>query len=272
MRTCGLLIALFLTACGAALAAPRDAAQTLSWRVLRALPHDPQHFTQGLVLHHGRIIESAGLYGRSALYEKELTTGRILRSARVPREWFAEGVTVWRDQIVLLTWLEQIAQVLTLDLIPVAQLSYRGEGWGITHNDAHLITSDGSATLRLRQPEDFSVVRELTVSDGARPINALNELEYARGAIFANVWRSERIAMIDPDSGRVRAWIDLHALLERFDKPSGWDAREHVLNGIAHDPQSDRFYITGKCWPVMFEIEIDHPDAEPRRTGPASAR
>lgn len=256
MRPHSTVLSLMLCCSIASIHAYDDALQTLQWRVLRAFPHDTNHYTQGLAFHDGRIIESAGLYGRSALYEKVLETGETLRSAQVSRKWFAEGVTVWRDRIVMLTWLEHVAQVFDLQLNPVAQRAYQGEGWGITHDGQHLIMSDGSATLRFREADDFSVVRELRVTDRSRPVGQLNELEYARGAVFANVWRSDRVAVIDVASGHVRMWIDLAPLKTRFDKPRTWDAREHVLNGIAYDAERDRFYVTGKCWPQLFELEI----------------
>lgn len=230
--------------------------QTLKWRVTRALPHNVDHFTQGLEIHDGRLLESTGLYGRSALFEKSVDTGDVLRFAQLPRNWFGEGVTVWRDRIVMLTWLERVAQVFDLDLRPVAQYRYDGEGWGLTHDDTHLIMSDGSATLRFRDPDDFTIVREVEVRDGDSRIAQLNELEFARGRIFANVWRTDRIAVIDPASGAVDAWIDLSPLRAQLALPPNWNPLDHVLNGIAFDPASGLFYVTGKCWPTLFEIEI----------------
>ncbi|MEQ1439848.1 glutaminyl-peptide cyclotransferase [Fontimonas sp. SYSU GA230001] len=253
------VVVLALT-CACAITPPRahgEAAQTLSWRVIRTLPHDVSHFTQGLEIHRGRLLESVGRYGRSALYEKSLDTGAVMRQAPFPRDWFAEGVTVAHDRIIVITWLEQIAQVFDLDLRPVAQLRYSGEGWGLTHDGTHLIMSDGSATIRFRNAGDFSVAREIVVKDGAQPVTRLNELEYARGRIYANVWMSDRVAVIDPRSGRVDAWLDFAALRLRLRKPPGWDEREHVLNGIAYDTASDHFYLTGKCWPSLFEVALD---------------
>lgn len=230
--------------------------QTLQWRLIRELPHDVSHFTQGLEIRDGKLLESVGLYGRSALFEKSIDSGEVLRFAQLPRNWFGEGVTVWRDRIIVLTWLQQVAQVFDLDLKPVARHRYTGEGWGLTHDDAMVVMSDGSATLRFRSPDDFAVMREIEVRDGSTRVTRLNELEFARGRIYANVWRSDRIAVIDPASGRVDAWIDLSPLRARLSQPPGWNELDHVLNGIAHDPDSDRFYVTGKCWPTLFEIEI----------------
>lgn len=256
MRPLSIVVTLLLCCSIASICAEDDASQTLQWRVLRAFPHDANHYTQGLDFHDGHIVESAGLYGRSALYVKALETGETLRTAQVSRNWFAEGVTVLRDRIVMLTWLEHVAQVFDLQLNPIARHAYQGEGWGLTHDEQQLIMSDGSATLRFRNVDDFSVHRELRVTDRDRLVDQLNELEYARGAIFANVWRSDRIAVIDPVNGQVRAWLDLASLKTRFTKPRTWNAREHVLNGIAYDSDRDRFYVTGKCWPLMFELDV----------------
>ncbi len=231
-------------------------APAIEWRVLASLPHDAQHFTQGLALHDGQLFESTGLYGASALHVKELRSGRSLRSTRLPRSWFAEGMTIWQGRIVMLTWRERIAQWFDLDLRPLHRFEYSGEGWGITHDARQLITSDGSARLAFRDADSFAVERAVTARDGARSITGLNELEYARGLIFANVWQTDRIAAIDPADGTVRGWLDLSALRLRFKKPAHWNPVEHVLNGIAYDAQTDRFYVTGKCWPVLFELEI----------------
>lgn len=252
-----------LLACcfGATVTNAPHASQTLQWRVLRALPHDTGHYTQGLVLHGDRMIESAGRYGRSALYVKSIDDGRVLRHAAHPRNWFAEGVTVWRDRIVLLTWREHIAQWFDLALQPLYRHAYAGEGWGLTHDGRHLIMSDGSDHLQFRSPDDFSLVRSLRTTDRGTPVPLLNELEYARGLVFANVWRTDRIVAIDPASGSVRAWIDLAALKQGFSRPTGWDAQEHVLNGIAYDAKTDSFYVTGKCWPVLFELDVAHEAA-----------
>lgn len=257
MRHLTLTFALLFCCLIAPSRATADASQTLLWRAIRAFPHDVTHFTQGLEVHRGHLLESVGRYGQSALYEKSIETGDVLRERRFPRKLFAEGVTVARDRIVVVTWLEQIAQVFDLDLHPVAQLRYSGEGWGLTHDGTHVIMSDGSATIRFRDPDDFSVVREIVAKDGARAIDRLNELEFARGRIYANVWMSDRVAVIDPQSGRVDAWLDLSPLRMRLRKPPTWDEREHVLNGIAYDEASGHFYVTGKCWPLLFEIDVD---------------
>lgn len=250
------LFGVFLQGASCAHEGPR-AAPLLGFRVLRELPHDVAHYTQGLALHEGRVIESAGHYGHSALYVKELASGRVLRETRIAAEQFAEGTTVFGDRVWLLTWRERVALLFDMALAPRAQFAYAGEGWGLAHDATSLIMSDGSARLAFRDPRDFSLRREVTVRDGAAPVPMLNELEFARGHVFANVWLSDRIAVIDPTSGAVVAWLDLATLRTRFAKPAGWMEDDHVLNGIAWDASRDRFYVTGKCWPKMFELEID---------------
>ncbi|MES0872933.1 glutaminyl-peptide cyclotransferase [Sinimarinibacterium thermocellulolyticum] len=240
--------------------AAKDDVASLSWRITATLAHGTDHFTQGLVVHDDVLIESSGLYGRSRLMIKSKRTGEVLRSRALPANWFAEGATVWRGKIVMLTWRERIAQWFDLDLKPLSRMTYGGEGWGITHDGTHLITSDGSATLRFRRAEDFSVIHEREVRDANHALRGLNELEYARGLIYANVWQTDRIAVIDPLTGNVCAWLDLQALKLHFDKPANWNAREHVLNGIAYDAASDRFYVTGKNWPALFELEVEPAD------------
>lgn len=243
-----------------AIAATREASQApflLGFRVMRELPHDVSHYTQGLAWHEGKLIESAGRYGHSALYEKDHASGRVAREVRLPRNQFAEGATIFGDEVVQLTWREGVAHVWDRLFRPLRKLRYAGEGWGITHDGRALITSDGSDALSFRDPADFSVTRMLPVHAAGRPVVRLNELEYARQRIFANVWLSDRIVVIDPADGRVEAWLDLAALKTRFDKPQGWQAHEHVLNGIAYDADGDRFFVTGKCWPRLFELKIE---------------
>ncbi len=240
---------------------------SLSWKIVESYPHDTTHFTQGLVIHNGELIESTGGYGSSGLYAKEIASGRTLRAQRLPGTWFGEGATVWRDQIIVLTWREQIAQWFDLSLKPLKQQRYVGEGWGITHDGTHLIMSDGSARLRFRSADDFKVSREVVVRDGARAVAHLNELEFARGKVFANVWQTEKIAVIDASNGAVSAWLDLSSLKMRFQKPKSWNPVEHVLNGIAFDNDSGLFYVTGKCWPLLFALKIE--GFEPARTAHA---
>lgn len=239
-----------------------DDVATLEWRIVDRLPHDTNHYTQGLVVHDDLLVETSGLYGRSALLIKSRDTGEVIRARALPQQWFAEGATIWGDRIIMLTWRERIAQWFDLDLRPLGQMRYDGEGWGLTHDGQYLIMSNGGTGLQFRDPTDFSIVRVIGVHDDGIPVARINELEFARGLVFANIWQTDRIAAIDPHSGEVRAWLDLQALRDEFDRPPAWNAVEHVLNGIAHDAARDRFYVTGKSWPVMFELEIEALDSD----------
>lgn len=241
--------------CTLALAGTQNA-RTLDYSVLRELPHDTSHYTQGLVLHAGKLIESTGQYGRSALYEKDLESGRVLRQFALDAQLFGEGVTVFDERIWQLTWRERIGLIFDLAFRPQATFRYATEGWGLTHDGHQLIMSDGSARLYFLDPRDTRVTSTLHVRDKGRELRLLNELEFAHGRIWANVWMRDDVAVIHPRSGQVEAWVKLEGLRQRFAPPSGWDAREHVLNGIAHDAQRNRFYLTGKCWPLLFELEI----------------
>jgi glutamine cyclotransferase len=235
----------------------KDDDESLSWSITERLDHGTNHFTQGLVVSDDAIVESSGLYGRSALMIKDRSTGDVRQTRMLPAQWFAEGATVWNGRIVLLTWRERIAQWFDLGLQPLEQMPFDGEGWGITHDNAHLITSDGTSTLKFRDANNLSVIYAREVRDNGVAVSRLNELEYARGHVLANVWQTDRIAVIDPETGNVRAWIDLQSLKMHFEKPIGWNPQEHVLNGIAYDSRRDRFYVTGKFWPVMFELQIE---------------
>lgn len=233
-----------------------EASAALRYEIVRTLPHARSDFTQGLEICDGTMIESVGLYGVSALIRKDIDSGEALQRYRLPPAFFAEGATCADDYIYQLSWRERTAVVYDRQLQPRAVLHYEGEGWGLTHDGEHLIMSDGSATLSFRRRDDFSIVRTIEVHDGARAVERLNELEYAHGLILANIWQSDRIAAIDPADGAVLAWLDLSALTQHIEHGSDWDATDNVLNGIAHDAARDRYYVTGKRWPVMYELRL----------------
>jgi len=222
------------------------------YRVVKTYPHDPEAFTQGLVYVDGVLYEGTGLNGRSTLRKVDLTTGRVLKQIELAREYFGEGIAVYKDKIFQLTWRSNVGFVYRKDTLDLwRRVSYTTEGWGLTHDGTRLIQSDGSATLYFRNPDTFEEVGRLDVKDGARPLLALNELEWIQGEIYANVWQTDRVARIAPDTGRVLAWIDLSGLLS----PAEREAAD-VLNGIAHDAGRNRIFVTGKLWPKLFEIQI----------------
>lgn len=234
-------------------------APLLRYSVVRTFPHDASHYTQGLIFHNGFLFESVGRYGVSGLFKKELRTGRTLQNRANLAHDFAEGLALVGDKLIQLTWREHTAYLFDLALHPLGQVHYDTEGWGLASlkNSMLVVLSDGSSKLRFLNAVDFKELRQVTVHDGALEIALLNELEEAEGLIYANVWLSNLIAVINPDDGHVVAWLDLTALRSSFAKPKGWDEREHVLNGIAYDPETKHFFVTGKCWPVMFELAIE---------------
>jgi glutamine cyclotransferase len=224
-----------------------------SFEVRKSFPHDRAAFTQGLVLYDGSLFESTGLYGSSSLRKVDLKSGRVLKKKDVPSEYFAEGMTIFRGKIFQLTWKAQ--KGFTYDPASFeksGEFAYEGEGWGLTHDEQFLIMSDGTNQLRFLDPSDFHVSRTIKVMDGGRPLMELNELEYIKGEIYANVWQTDRIARINPRSGEILGWINLTGLLNQ----RGDGAPVDVLNGIAYDEARDRLYVTGKLWPKLFEIRL----------------
>ncbi|MDT9000089.1 glutaminyl-peptide cyclotransferase [Paucibacter sp. APW11] len=220
--------------------------------VVRAYPHDPDAFTQGLIFLDGMLFESTGLNGRSSVRRVQLENGKVLQKLAVPPQYFAEGLTVWKDELILLTWQSRMGFVLDRRTMEVKRsFAYAGEGWGITHDDQQLYMSDGTATLRVLDPLSFKESRRISVTANGRPVEQLNELEWVEGEIWANVWQTDRIARIDPFSGRVLGWLDMSGLLASQGLPPD---QADVLNGIAYDAQSKRIFVTGKLWPRLFEI------------------
>ncbi|MCX7926351.1 MAG: glutaminyl-peptide cyclotransferase [Fimbriimonadales bacterium] len=225
------------------------------YRIVNTFPHDNNAFTQGLEFHNGYLYESTGLNGQSSLRKVELRTGRVLQIHRLAREYFAEGITIFGDRIYQLTWQNGVCFVYRLNNFrQETQFRYYGEGWGLTNDGKHLIMSDGSETITFRDPETFVEVRKITVRAQGKPVRNLNELEYIEGEIWANIWHSDMIARIDPQSGLVKAWVDMEGL------PVPNRGLEDVLNGIAYDRQNKRIFVTGKNWSKLFEIEVIAPD------------
>ena len=224
-------------------------------QVVKSYPHDVGAFTQGLFLRDGFLYESTGLNGRSSVRKVRLETGEVLQKADLPADVFGEGITDWKDRIVGLTWQSQFGFVLDLKKFSVlGRFPYVGEGWGITRSDRELIMSDGSSALRFLDPETLRETRRLEVTAAGQPVARLNELEWVDGEIYANVWQTDRIARIDPTTGRVVAWIDLAGLLPERERIADYT---DVLNGIAYDPKTKRLFVTGKLWPKVFEIRIE---------------
>jgi glutamine cyclotransferase len=222
-------------------------------RIVAKFPHSTDNYTEGLFYLNGLFYEGPGRNGHSAVIVTEPETGKILQRIDLPQQYFGEGIVDWGPNIYEWTWQSHICFVydrFTFRLLK--QFTYSGEGWGMTHTTKEIITSDGSATLRFRDPVTFKETRHIVVMDGTKTIGQLNELEYIKGEIYANVWHTDLIARISPLDGRVIGWINLTGLLPSNQRVDG----ESVLNGIAYDAKHDRLFVTGKQWPTIFEIKI----------------
>jgi len=259
-KACIILVLLLETALFSAASSEPDGLPpeepVYGYRVLNVFPHDSGAFTQGLVMADGVLYEGTGLNGRSSIRRVELETGAVLQNRTLPRHFFGEGVTVLGNRIIQLTWRSGLGFIYDRDSFELLRtLAYPAEGWGLTTDGAQLIASDGSATLRFLDPETLKEQRRLEVVDRRGPVDRLNELEYVEGRIYANVWQTERIAIIDAQSGRVTGWLNLTGLLTGEERSGPVD----VLNGIAYDSGSGRLYVTGKLWPRLFQIELVPP-------------
>jgi glutaminyl-peptide cyclotransferase len=223
------------------------------YRVVHSYPHDRNAFTQGLIFLDGHLYESTGESGHSSLRMAYLESGRVLQNAPLEQKYFAEGLTSWGSTLVQLTWLSHIGFVYDRFSFRVLRtFKYDYEGWGLTQDGKNLIESDGSSTLRFLDPVTFKEVRHIDVADHGHAVQELNELEYIHGEIYANVWHTDRIVRISPVNGHVLGWIDLTGLLPANQHPGP----EGVLNGIAYDAEHDRLFVTGKLWPLLFEIKV----------------
>ncbi len=222
-----------------------------TYNVVNTYPHSPDAFTQGLVYENGFLYEGTGTYGGSSVRQVELETGNVLDSHTLPTNYFGEGITIFGDSIIQLTYHAGKAFVYDKEnLDSLYTLYYPNEGWGLTHDGAHLIMSDGTSLLRYWDPVTLEQLDSIRVTDGTDPVSRLNELEFINGEIYANIWFSDVIAIISPVTGKVVGWIDLTGILNSN------DPMVDVLNGIAYDADQDRLFVTGKYWPSLFEIEL----------------
>lgn len=243
-----LLAALIL----ASLASP--AAADTPWTLVSTYPHDSTAFTEGLFFHDGALYESTGLEGQSDIRKVRLKDGKILQRRAIDPRYFGEGIVNWNDRIVSLTWRHGQGFVWKLaDFTPLSDFRYDGEGWGLTQDGRHIIMSDGTAQIRFLDPDTLTEKRRITVTWNGQAVDRINELEWVKGEIFANIWYDTHIARIDPRTGGVIDWINIAPLL----KASGVRASEAVANGIAYDAARDRLFVTGKLWPKLFEIRLD---------------
>jgi glutamine cyclotransferase len=252
----------FLAGCGdkaptAAAAVPPSGTEAAvpiyTYEVVNVFPHDRAAFTEGLTYLKGILLESTGLNGSSTLRKVDLPTGRVLQEVRLSSQYFGEGMTVLGDKIYQLTWQSQTGFVYDLESMELErEFSYTGEGWGLTTDGRSLIMSDGTNQIRFLDPATFQVTRTISVFSQGQPLRLLNELEYVKGEILANIWETQSVARIDPATGRLLGLIDFSGLLAPEDRDSHTD----VLNGIAYDTAGDRLFVTGKDWPKLFEVRL----------------
>ena len=223
------------------------------YEIVHTWPHDRDAFTQGLVFNGGNFLESTGEVGRSSLRRVAPETGAVVQKVDVPPPYFAEGITLLKGNIYQLTWQHQLGFVYdALTFEKTGEFKYTGEGWGLANDGQSLILSDGTNRIRFLDPDNFQVTKTIAVLDGHAAVQEINELEYVQGEIYANIWHDDRIARIDPKTGKVVGWINLAGLLARGEVQD----EEAVLNGIAYDEASGRLFVTGKLWPKLFEIRL----------------
>jgi glutaminyl-peptide cyclotransferase len=248
-----IVAALAASACGPALS---PGIPVYSYEVVHTFPHDRLAFTEGLFYLNGFLYESTGLEGQSSVRRVRLESGEVVQQHDLPGQYFGEGIVNWKDRLFQLTYQTQVGFVYDLATFQErSQFTYPGEGWALTQDGTHIFMSDGTSQIRLWDPETLHETGRITVTDDAGPVSYVNELEWVKGEIYANIWQTDRIARIDPATGKVVGWIDLRGLLNPSDRSPGPDGTD-FLNGIAYDAAGNRLFVTGKRWPKLFEIRL----------------
>jgi glutaminyl-peptide cyclotransferase len=248
MRLLVVAAALFACGCGSASSGTNEI-PVYSYEVVHTYPHDPTAFTEGLFYLNGFLYESTGKEGESSIRKVKLETGEVLQKHDIPEAYFGEGIIAWKDKLIEMTWRTEIGWVYDLNTFKMLrEFHYPGEGWALTTDGKRLIMDDGTPQIRFWDPETLQETARLTVTADGEPVQKLNELEWVKGEIYANIWETDRIARIDPKTGKVVGWIDLTGILG-VPEPD-------VLNGIAYDAKNDRLFVTGKYWPKLFEIKL----------------
>jgi glutamine cyclotransferase len=232
------------------------------YKVLHTYPHDKDAFTQGLVFDNGVLYEGTGGNGTSTLRKVQLESGKVLQLHKLAPQLFGEGITVFGDRIIQLTWRAKTGLVYDKKTFALIRtFKYETQGWGITHDNKHLIMSDGTSNITFLDPNTFKPTGRLKVHDNNIPLVGINELEYIEAKIYANIWPTDLIAVIAPDTGKVTGWVNLEGLLDRREL----EHRIDVLNGIAYDQKNKRLFVTGKLWPTLFHIELTAPKSPSKR-------
>ena len=252
MRVLIAVAAVVACACGPASQAG-DGIPEYGYEVVHEYPHDPQAFTEGLFYLDGFLYEGTGLNGSSSIRKVKLETGEVLQKRDIPEQYFGEGIINWKGRLLEMTYKSEVGFIYDLaSFTPKGEFHYPGEGWAFTTDGKRIIMDDGTPQLRFWDPETLRETSRLTVTDDSGPVKNLNELEWVKGEIYANIWQTFRIARINPETGKVVGWIDLTGILSPADQAGHVD----VLNGIAYDAQHDRLFVTGKMWPKIFEIKL----------------
>ncbi len=245
------VLALTLTACGCGPTARPGEIIEYGYEVVHTYPHDSSAFTEGLFYLDGFLYEGTGIAGRSSIRKVKLETGEIVQKRDLPEPYFGEGIIHWKDRLIELTYQSEAGFIYDLaTFAPSGGFKYPGEGWSLTQDGHRIIMSDGTPQIRFWDPETLQETGRITVTEDGSPVSDVNELEWVKGEIYANVWRTDRIVRIDPASGKVTSSINLTGLWP------GSDHNEKTLNGIAYDAQHDRLFVTGKEWPSLFEIRL----------------
>ena len=225
-----------------------------SYEVVHTYPHDPSAFTEGLFYLNGFLYESTGLEGQSSIRKVRLETGEVVQTHEIPAQYFGEGIINWKDRLIELTYKTQVGFVYDLANLGLRrQFEYTGEGWALTQDGKRILMSDGTPDIRFWDPETLKEIGRIQVTDEGLPVKNVNELEWIKGEIYANIWMTDRIARIDPNTGKVTGWIDLTGILSPADRGA---SQPDVLNGIAYDARQDRIFVTGKRWPKLYEIRL----------------
>ncbi len=222
------------------------------YQVLQVYPHDTNAFTEGLEYREGYLYESTGLVGHSTVRRVDPATGSVLQQISLNPEYFGEGITVFNHRVIQLTWQTQIGFIYAqATLGQTSTFQYPGEGWALTNDGQHIYMSDGTDQIRIWDPATLAETGRISVHDGSRAITMVNELEYVRGLLYANIWQTNLVAIISPEDGHVAGWVDLTGLLTPEEQ-----AQADVLNGIAYDAAGQRLFVTGKLWPKLFQIQL----------------
>ena len=227
------------------------AQETVTPRIVKKIPHDSNAFTQGFIVDKGVFYESTGLYGSSSLRKYNAYSGKLIKKISLEDKFFAEGLTLINDKLYQLTWKSGVMFVYDKTTFEIEKiLRYGGEGWGLTHNDKYLVMSDGSNTLKFRDPKTLRLIRSISVTHNGLPVKNLNELEFIGNEIWANIWKSDLVACINSDTGKLVRWIDFTSISEKT-------GDEDVLNGIAYDKEKDKIFVTGKFWNSIYEVSLN---------------